>query len=255
MTPLAFVDGQPVNVATQDDAIRHCMRHLSEGKGFTLFTLNLDHLVQLRESRAFQAAYANATFVTADGAPVARLARRFDESIIRTTGADLVDPLCAVAAWTQTPIYLFGADEQTLTRVAERLSRDHPSLVIAGMEAPPRGFDPFGPEADAAAERIARSGAKLCFVALGAPKQELFADRMFRRYPTVGWLGVGAALDFMAGGRMRAPRLFRDIGLEWCWRLAQEPRRLGARYARCAALLARLSFGPPSRMRHVELSQ
>lgn len=252
MPPLALVDGQPVNVATQDDAIRHCMRRLAEGRGFTLFTLNLDHLVQLRDSLAFRAAYANATFVTADGAPVARLARRSDPSIVRTTGADLVEPLCAAATWAQTPVYLFGADKATLARAAEKLSRDHPSLVIAGMEAPPQGFDPLGEAADAAAERIARSGARLCFVALGAPKQELFADRMFRRHPAIGWLGVGAALDFIAGGRSRAPRLMRDFGLEWCWRLAQEPRRLGARYARCAALLARLAVSPPSRMRQAE---
>lgn len=248
---LARVDGQAINVATQSDAIRYCMRSLLTGRGFTLFTLNLDHLVQLRESAAFRDAYSHATFVTADGAPVVRLARRFYADIERTTGADLVEPLCAAAALRQTPVFLFGADKKTLDRAAAALKKKNPGLIIAGMEAPPRGFDPVGRDADAAAERVARSGARLCFIALGAPKQELFADRMLQRHPHIGWLGVGAALEFIAGGRLRAPALLRRLGLEWTWRLALEPRRLGARYARCVALLARLSLQGATRMHHL----
>ncbi|WP_342360452.1 WecB/TagA/CpsF family glycosyltransferase [Terrarubrum flagellatum] len=239
---LAQVDDQVINVANQEDAIRFCMRSLRAGRGFTLFTLNLDHLVTLRSDPSFRAVYARATFVTADGAPVARLARRSYAHVERTTGADLVTPLAGAAAFERLPVYLFGASEATLNKAAEKLKQQYPNLIIAGMEAPPRGFDPMGEAADLAADRIARSGARICFVALGAPKQEFFGDRMAQRHPHIGWLGIGAALDFIAGEKSRAPRLLQRIGLEWFWRLMQEPRRLGLRYLRCAMLLARLSL-------------
>ena len=239
---LARVDGQPINVRSLADAVRLCVDRLRAGDGFTLFTLNLDHLVRLRVDPVFRAAYGRASFVTADGAPVVRLARRHDAAIERCTGADLVDPLCAAAARERMPVYLFGATEETLAKAALALTRRHPGLIVAGSEAPAFGFDPSGKDADEAGRRIARSGAKFCFVALGAPKQELFADRMMARHDGVGWLGIGAALDFLAADKKRAPGLVQRLGLEWAWRLAQEPRRLGLRYARCAALLARLAW-------------
>jgi exopolysaccharide biosynthesis WecB/TagA/CpsF family protein len=239
---LARVDGQVINVRSLPDAVARCVDSLRAGRSFTLFTLNLDHLVRLRADDAFRAAYARAAFVTADGAPVVRLARRRHAAIERTTGADLVEPLCAAAAQARLPVYLFGAAETTLGAASRALMQRHPHLVIVGAEAPPMGFDPFGAAADVAGARIARSGARLCFVALGAPKQELFADRMARRHDGIGWLGIGAALDFIAADKIRAPGFMQRAGLEWLWRLAQEPRRLGLRYVRCAALLAALSW-------------
>ena len=85
---------------------------------------------------------------------------------------------------------------------------------------------------------IAASGAKICFVALGAPKQEFFASTATCEVDGVVWLGVGAALDFIAGHRRRAPRIMQRTGLEWLWRVAQEPRRMLPRYVRSALWLA-----------------
>jgi exopolysaccharide biosynthesis WecB/TagA/CpsF family protein len=109
----------------------------------------------------------------------------------------------------------------------------------------------FNPDSEAAAEagaRISASGAKLCFVALGAPKQELFAARMVglaraTGQAGVGYVCIGAALDFISGRQARAPRLFQRLGLEWAYRLGSDPVRLGLRYARCAILYARLRLG------------
>jgi exopolysaccharide biosynthesis WecB/TagA/CpsF family protein len=110
------------------------------------------------------------------------------------------------------------------------------------MIAPPMNFDPEGPEADATIERIAASGARVCFLALGAPKQEIFAARAQERLPETGFLSVGAALDFLAGTRRRAPVLIRQLAAEWLWRLALEPRRLGRRYAACIGVLPGLTM-------------
>ena len=246
---LATIDGQAINLATQDDLVARISARAQSGQGFCLFTLNLDHLVKRRADPAFRAAYGRASFVSADGAPVVALARRQGAHLTRTTGADLIAPLCAMAAREGLPLFLFGSSQDLLVTAAEELRRRFPRLLIAGCEAPPFGFDPLSPAADAAADRMAASGAKLCLIALGAPKQELFADRLLARHPGLGCLCIGAALDFIAGGQKRAPMLAQSLGLEWVWRLATDPRRLFARYARCALLMLDLAFVAPVRAR------
>lgn len=247
---LARVDGWPITLANLDDAVIAIAGAAERGDGFSAVTLNLDHLVKLRSSSSFRWAYANARFVTADGAPVARLARRQCHRIERTTGADLVVPLAMEAARRGLPIFIFGTSAAVLGKAARDLAeRSEGALAIAGTEAPPQGFDPTSAEADAALDRIAASGAKLCFLALGAPKQELLAARAVGRGIKVGFVSVGAALDFIAGAQIRAPETLRDNGLEWLWRLAANPRRLAMRYAQCALLLAYITLIAPLRQR------
>ncbi len=248
--PLARVDGWPITLADLAQAVTGIISAAERGEGFSAVTLNLDHLVKLRRSDTFRRAYAKARFVTADGAPVAHLARTGCPSIERATGADLVVPLAAAAARRGLPIFLFGSTADVLGKAGRDLAqRTEGTLAIAGTEAPPIGFDPESAEADAALDRIAASGARLCFLALGAPKQEIFAARAMSRGMKIGFVSVGAALDFIAGAQIRAPETLRDSGLEWVWRLATNPRRLAMRYTQCAMLLADLTLLAPVRQR------
>lgn len=247
---LAVVDGWRINVATLDEAVEEIAAAAEARLGFTVFTLNLDHLVKLRRHDGFRQAYAAGDFVTADGAPVAALARRQHARVERTTGADLAVPLAREAARRGLPVYLFGTTFDVLARVGRDLGDlANGRLDIAGSEAPEADFDPDGPTAGAAIERIAASGARLCFVALGAPKQELFAARAKASGVRCGFVCVGAALDFLAGKQRRAPRLLRDWSLEWLWRLATSPRRLAGRYALSALVLADIVTVKPLRER------
>lgn len=234
---LATVDGQAINIATLEGAVATTMNAARQGRGFSLFTLNLDHLVRLRSDANFRAVYRRATFVTADGMPVAKLAQRQCAAMSRTTGADLVRPMCREAARHGLPVFFFGASDQTLQRAAQKLQQEFPGLIISGLRAPPQGFDPNGLEAAASARLIAESGARLCFIALGAPKQELFAEKILAADETIGAIAIGAALDFIAGEKSRAPVIFQKTGLEWLWRLGSEPTRLARRYLECARLL------------------
>ena len=159
--------------------------------------------------------------------------------IAAAAGADLVLPLSRAAAVARVPVYFFGTSESVLKAAIARMKEMIPDLVVAGFEAPPMGFDPRGEAAREAARRIAASGAGICFVALGAPKQELFADTAVEAADGVIHLGIGAALDFIAGHHTRAPRFMQVSGLEWLWRAAQEPRRLIPRYFENAVWLAR----------------
>jgi len=91
--------------------------------------------------------------------------------------------------------------------------------------------------------QLADKGIGLCFVALGAPKQEAFAARGRQVAPTVGFASIGAGLDFLSGRQHRAPKVVRRIGMEWLWRALSSPRRLVPRYAKCLAILPRQLIG------------
>ena len=244
---LAQVDGWPIHLANATDSLAALVAAARRGDGFMFAPLNLDLLVKLRHDGTFIEAMKKATYVIADGWPVAFLGRRNDPRIERTTGADLVIPLIEACARDGLPIYLFGTSDAVLASVARELKQRCPGLVIAGFESPPLGFDPESPVADAAIDRIQASGARICFLALGAPKQEILGARALERGVATGFVCVGAGLDFIAGAQVRAPSFMRNNGMEWLWRLATNPRRLAARYAQCALLLAQITLIDPSR--------
>jgi len=236
------VDGVTINVLSPSEAVSSIVSAAQHGDNFSVCTLNLDHVVQLQQRPDFRAAYRRARFVTADGFPIVMLSRLLGTRIRRTTGADLVEPLCREARKKGLPIFMLGSNDRTLALTAERLSERFQGLKVAGYYAPGTNFDPFSGEADFAIDSIRDSGAKLCFVALGAPRQELFAARCLDELNGTGLLCIGAALDFIAGTQTRAPALTQKVGLEWAWRMLREPRRLGPRYARCLAVVPRLVF-------------
>jgi exopolysaccharide biosynthesis WecB/TagA/CpsF family protein len=215
--------------------------HLDRGEGFAVATLNLDHLVKLRSSAAFRAAYAAQTHVVADGKPVVWLRRLAGLPVDLAPGSELVQPLMALAAARGVPVGFLGATEATLATAAERLERAHPGLRVVARIAPPYGFDPEGPGADAALDALAASGARLVMLALGAPKQEVLAARALARVPGCGFVSVGAGLDFVAGSQTRAPLWVRRMAMEWLWRMLSDPRRLTKRYMLCFAILPELT--------------
>ncbi len=234
------IDGQVVTTRNLVDSVGTIMRRLRETQSFLVCTLNLDHLVKLRTDSRFRDAYAKAEIVTPDGFPIVAFARMKGVALERATGADLIVPLCRAAAALGHPVFLFGSTFETLCVSGRRLTETVPSLQIAGVYAPPGKFEVGSAVADEAIDVIAKSGARICLVALGAPRQELFAARAVDETTGVAFLGIGASLDFIAGTQTRCPELLRRLNLEWAWRAASNPRRLLPRYAACAALFARL---------------
>lgn len=228
-----------VNTATSQALLDRLRLRLQGGRGFAVATLNLDHLVKLGRSADYRAAYAAHDFVVADGNPIVWLSRLAGRPVALAPGADLVPDLARLAARCGAPVALVGSTGDALARAGQRLREDAPGLHIAARLAPGMGFDPEGPEAEALLTGIAASGARLCLLALGAPKQERFAAFARGRLPNVGFVSVGAGLDFLAGHQTRAPRILRRLALEWLWRALSAPRRMVPRYALCAAILPR----------------
>ncbi|SRR6185312_203338 len=216
-----------------------------------VFTLNLDHIVKMRKDATFRAAYRRAGLITADGFPIALACNLRGKRVSRVAGSDLIAPISAEAARSGKSIYLFGSSSQVVTKASRLLRERNPGLTIAGVSAPPLGFDPGSEDARRCIATIGNSGADLCFIALGAPKQELFADYAKRLLPNISFVCIGAGLDFIAGTQVRAPHWMQRWGLEWLWRAASDPQRLLYRYLLCMGalpgILARAALVPRRR--------
>lgn len=226
-----------VTAPRRDALLAEVGRRFAAGEGFALATLNLDHLVKLRSDPAFRAAYAAQDLVTADGNPVVWLSRLAGRPVELIPGSDLILPLVRQARAAGVKVGLFGATEAALAGAAARLHADVPGVEIALMRAPAMGFDPEGAAAVEAIGALRDAGVRLCLVALGAPKQERFAALGRRLAPEIGFAGIGAGLDFLAGTQRRAPAWVRAIAMEWLWRMLSDPGRMVRRYALCAAIL------------------
>jgi N-acetylglucosaminyldiphosphoundecaprenol N-acetyl-beta-D-mannosaminyltransferase len=236
-------DGVVVTVRDQATLLDDLGARFADGTGFSVATLNLDHVVKLRRDAGFRAAYSAHSHVTADGNPIrwlCHLAGQKDVGLV--PGSEIIDPLAALAAQKGIKVGLFGSLKSSLQAAAEGLQRAHPQIDIVMIRAPGMGFDPKGAEADAAMTAITQSGARLVFIALGAPKQEQFAAYAQGTLPQVGFVSIGAGLDFISGQQVRAPSWVRAIAAEWLWRMLGDPRRLFGRYVACISILPSLTW-------------
>lgn len=188
-------------------------------------TLNADHITRASHDAGFASAYATADLIVADGQSVVLAARILGKPLPgRVTGIDLTWALLAHCAANGHRVFLLGSTESTISRCAAELKKQNPALQIVGTH---HGYfaDPMFIRA-----AIAASGAELLIAGLGSPRQELFlAEHLPATGCRVG-IGVGGAMDVWAGNVERAPVWMQRAGLEWSWRLIQEPRRLLWRY-------------------------
>lgn len=242
VSPTKGVDALAVvNFPTEAALLADVEAQLKAGKGFAIATLNLDHVVKMRRDPAFLQAYLAHSHVVADGNPIVWMSRLAGRPVSLVPGSELIAPMAALAARLGTPLALLGSTGPVLALAAERLKAEYPGLEVAASLAPPYGFDPDSAAADALLDEVAASGARICLLALGAPKQERLAARGLARHPAMGFLSIGAGLDFIAGHQTRAPVWVRKIAMEWLWRMLTNPRRLARRYLDCALVLPSLA--------------
>lgn len=244
-----LVEGVHVQTWSLREAARRVCDSVRSGVSVSIFTLNLDHVVKLRRDPAFRSAYQRAGIVLADGFPIVLAGRLQGRDLVRTTGADLIEPLCAEASARQIPVFLLGSTSEALAGAARHLTSRHMDLVVAGTYAPPHGFDPMSDTAMQSLDLVKRSGAGICFLALGAPKQEIFADRCAAASDGIAFICIGAGLDFLAGHQRRAPKVLQAIGCEWLWRVLLNPQRLARRYLDCLIVLPGVLLDGLSRRR------
>jgi N-acetylglucosaminyldiphosphoundecaprenol N-acetyl-beta-D-mannosaminyltransferase len=193
----------------------------------TICTVNVAILMMMREDPRLQAFVDRAAIVVADGEPLVWTSRVLGQALPeRVAGVDLVDELSAEAEREGYGVYLLGAHRSTVDRVAERIRKRHRNIRMCGVAD---GYFSAA-EAGERAKAIADSGAHLLIVGMGVPKQEWFLEEHWEKLGVNVAIGVGGSFDVLAGLRRRAPINVQRVGMEWAFRLAQEPRRLWKRY-------------------------
>lgn len=216
---------------TFDEAVDAIVSLARGRRGGFVVTPNVDHVVLAEEHPELREAYAKAALSLVDGMPLVWLSRLLGHPLPeKISGSDLVWPLMARAEREGLRVFLLGARDGVGARAAERLCERHPALEIAGALSPPLGFERDPKALEEALDEVTRASPDLVLVALGCPKQELFMAAHAPALAPAVLLGVGATLDFVAGEVRRAPPWMSRAGLEWLFRLAQEPRRMASRY-------------------------
>jgi exopolysaccharide biosynthesis WecB/TagA/CpsF family protein len=222
--------GVGVSVTTYDEAVEVILRAAGRGASAVVAAQAVHAVVLASRDPALRDKVNAFELVTPDGQPVRWAMNLLHGARLRERvyGPELMLRLCRAAAEAGVPIYLYGGSPAVAERLRANLLRACPKLHIAGAESPP--FRALTPEEDRAVlERINASGARLVFLGLGCPKQDVFAYEHRGALRAVQ-LCVGAAFDFHAGTKKMAPRWMQRRGLEWLYRLSQEPRRLWKRY-------------------------
>ena len=223
--------GTRIHAVTWDLAITCIIYWANEQQSKMVCFCNVHGLVSAGSDPLLYGALSKADLALPDGAPLAWIMRRRlwpDQQ--RLNGPDLMWLLLAEASKQSIPVYFFGSTPTTLSKLIQNIQTTYPSLHIAGYSSPPflRGaLDCARAASDAA--RINQSGAKIVFVGLGCPKQEKWMANQTQQIHAV-MLGVGAAFDYHAGTLARAPFTWQHAGLEWLYRITQEPLRLLPRY-------------------------
>ncbi len=212
---------------TESGAAARVDQMIANGERGWIATVNVAILMSMRSDARLQSFVDRAALTLADGLPIVWLSRLEGRPLPeRVTGVDLVDTLCAQAERRGVGVYLLGASERTIRTVAALMHHRYPALDLHYAH----GYFASEDAADRAGD-IARSGARLLIVGMGVPRQEHFIEDHWDCLDVDVAIGVGGSFDVLAGVRRRAPRWVQNSGLEWLFRLAQEPRRLLPRYA------------------------
>lgn len=222
--------GVLIDAVDYDGALRRIEAAAKERRPLAVSALAVHGVMTGRRDRAQRARLNALDLVAPDGQPVRWALNLLHGTKLtdRVYGPNLMLAACELAAREGLGIYLYGSTAPVLERLDGSLRRRFPGLDIRGRE--PSKFRRLSPDEKAdVVDRIRSSGARLVFVGLGCPRQEVWAFE-YRRALSMPILAVGAAFDFHAGTTRQAPRWMQDRGLEWLFRLTTEPRRLWRRY-------------------------
>ncbi|CAM3132985.1 WecB/TagA/CpsF family glycosyltransferase [Filibacter tadaridae] len=213
--------GVHVSPLTYEGIVTEIKARMKHGEQSTVIAVNPEKVMTAQKDPTVKELINNSTFQIADGIGIL-LASKLKKGNIksRVTGVDMMARLLKFAAAENHPIYMYGAKKEVIERAAVNIQRDNQGIIIAGTT------DGYEQDENALIKRINDSGAKLIFVALGSPKQELWIKRNMDKLPNVlVFQGVGGSFDVFSGTVKRAPAFFRNTGTEWLYRLLSDPKR------------------------------
>jgi len=216
---------------TMDEAIEYILGLSKSRHGGYVVTPNVDHVVVAEHNEELRTAYDEAALSLADGMPLVWLSKLLGCPLPeKVSGSDLVRPLLVRAAKAGLKVYFLGSAPGVGLKAATILEHEIPELDIVGVDSPPLGFEKSEAEEQRVQEKMLKADPEIVLVALGAPKQEFLMHRWYQEGIAQIMIGIGASIDFIAGEVARAPRWMSCAGMEWLYRLAQDPKRLARRY-------------------------
>lgn len=225
----------PVDILSRRETIDRAVHAMRTRTPCQHVALNVAKLVNTRHDEELRQDVTTADIIGIDGMGIVYALRLMGHRVEeRVAGVDLFEDLMGVCATEGFRPFLLGATQEVLTATQAELRRRHPGLRFAGCH---HGY--FKPEDDAAiADAIRESGADCVFVAMPTPRKERFMKAWRKRMGAPFVMGVGGTFDVVSGHVRRAPKIWQRLGMEWAYRMLQEPRRMFWRYARTNALFA-----------------
>lgn len=219
--------GVPVSCVSMSGALDIVDSAVASGSTLHIGVVNAAKIVNMRKDPELRQAVLASDIIFADGMSVVWAGRLLGVPIReRVTGIDLMFGMLERGNAGRYRVYLLGAKDEVVAEVAARIRSDYPNVVIAGMR---NGY--FGPDDEAAvAAQIADTRPDIVFVAITSPKKERFLARWASSIGARVYHGVGGSFDVYSGKVARAPKVWQRLGLEWLYRLLQEPGRLWKRY-------------------------
>lgn len=225
--PRPIIFGCPVDAVTEAQAVDWVHRSIAARTPVRVGAVNAAKLVKMERDPELARVVGSCELILADGMSVAWAARLMEGTRLgRVAGIDLMEALIASAAEHGHRIFFLGAKPEILERMLAVLTERYPRLQVAGSH---HGYF-SAQEEPRVVELIQKANADILFVGMGTPAKELWIDRHFQTAGVPVSMGVGGSFDVAAGLVKRAPRWMQRFGLEWFFRLAQEPRRLWRRY-------------------------
>jgi len=224
-----WLDDLPVFVG-DDSALDSAILSLAAGTSPALIvTANVDQTVAYSTMTQVRGLLQKAAMITLDGMPLVWLARRLGVHAERQTGADALVRMTSRSAAEGFSVAIVGGSDEAGEAAVARLTQAHPGASVTHVRLPSLS-SASDPASALAVDELAALTPSVIFLCLGFPKQEEWYVHWADRLPPGAYIGAGAAVDFAAGVRKRAPQWAQGIGAEWTWRLVQEPGRLWRRY-------------------------
>ena len=253
MIPRVNILGVGISALNMENALAQISRWIRHQERHYVSVCNVHTVIECQRNPEMRKAVNGAGLATPDGMPLVWLARRKSgRNVQRVYGPDLMLALCQLSAQTGYSHYFYGGASGVPELLAERLTARFPGLKVAGSFSPP--FRPLTSKEDTEiAARINAAAPDVVWVGLGTPKQDLWMAAHRSRLDASVLIGVGAAFDFHTGRQKQAPRWMQRNGLEWLFRLVQEPRRLWCRYLVYNPLFVALVFAQAVGLRKYEL--
>lgn len=216
---------------TMQEAINSAERLINKAGCSYVVTPNLDHIVTLENDPEFAEVYSNADLILADGKPLLWISRLLKNPIKeKISGSDFFPNLCELCAQKGYSIFILGAADGVAKMAAEKLCIKYRGLKIVGTYSPPFGFEKNENQLRIIEDLINKSKPDILAVSLGSPKGEKFIYKHLKEYSISLGISIGATIDFEAGNVKRAPKWMANHGLEWLFRITQDPKRLVKRY-------------------------